>query len=158
MTGLFLGQALIRRRGEPALNMRDILRRRGAITSVSIGQPTSVAQGMRARGKTVPPMRQIFAMVDTGASVSAIEDSVAKSLGLTKTGAMYIAGVAGAGQRPVYAAQIHVGPPAGPRYDPLQLAGVNFGAPDFSLLIGRDILADLELSYLGKQGKFSLTA
>jgi len=153
---LSLGQVIVPRRGA-TLNMRDVLRQRGAITTVSIGYPKSVADGLRARGKTVPPARIISAMIDTGASISAIEDSVARSIGLVRTGATYIAGVGGASQRPIYSASIFVSPPSGVRYDPIQIAGVTFGSPQFSMLIGRDILSDLALSYAGKQGRFSLT-
>lgn len=151
-----LGEVVVPRRGA-TVNTRDVLRQRGAITTVSIGYPKSLADGLRARGKPVPPPRTISAMIDTGASISAIEDSVAKSIGLVKTGATYITGVGGASQRPIYSAQIFVSPPSGIRYDPIQIAGVTFGSPQFSMLIGRDILSDLALSYMGKQGKFSIT-
>jgi len=156
MRSSFLGEVLLRRRGGPELNLRDVLRRRGAILSVSTGHPTSVAAGLRAAGKPVSAPRTLQAMIDTGASVSAIDGSAARAIGLVKTGETFIAGVGGTSRMPVYATRISF--PGGPKYDPIQLAGVSLGSGEFSILVGRDILSDMDLSYLGKLGKFTLTA
>lgn len=153
-TPAFLGQSALR--GTPIFDFRATLRRRGAITNVIVMPPSSVVAALKKSGKPIPKARTIPAMIDTGASITAIDEAVARSIGLTQTGSTTVAGVTGVSQRPIFGAELRLSEPVRVKWDPAQIVGVLLGNPSFSMLIGRDLLSDLALNYQGKQGKFSL--
>jgi len=142
--------------GAPAAgSVPELLRSKGALIQVRIGNASVIAAKMREQGSQVPPPKAIMAMIDTGASISAIDSSVAASLGLSQTGSVQVGGVGGVSQQPVFAAAIEFTDPV-ISYDPLSLSGASLGAPDFQLLIGRNILCQMILTYDGPRGRFSL--
>lgn len=130
-------------------------RKRGAILPVQVGIPTALAQQMQAQGQTPPPPEEIQAMVDTGASISAINVSVAQRLGLPVTGSMKIGGATGVADQPVYSALFRIPDPF-VEWDPMQIAGATLTNTPFDILVGRNILCNMTLSYDGKSGRFSL--
>lgn len=130
-------------------------RKRGAILPVQVGIPSSLAAQMTAQGQTPPPPEEIPAMVDTGASITAIDVGTAQRLGLQPTGSIDIAGATGAGQQPLYAALLRIPDPF-IEWDPMTLAGAQLPGAPFQILIGRNVLCSMTLSYDGKSGRFSL--
>lgn len=134
----------------------DILKSRGALLEVQIGVPASVASGIAARGGAVPTPKTLVAMIDTGASITAVVPSVANAIGLVQTGAIQLGGIGGTSMRPVYAASMGFGDPSIPKLDPIQIAGADLPTEDFHVLIGRDVLKYLVLNYDGPRGMFSL--
>jgi len=133
----------------------ELLRSKGALIDLRIGNATLIANQMKSEGKQVPEPQAIVAMIDTGASISAIDSSVAASLGLQQTGSVQVGGVGGMSQQPVFAASLEFAEPK-IAYDPLSLSGSSLGAPDFQMLIGRNILCQMILTYDGAQGRFTL--
>lgn len=133
----------------------ELLRSKGALVDIRIGNATLIANQMKIEGKQVPEPKAIVAMIDTGASISAIDSSVAASLGLQQTGSVQVGGVGGMSQQPVFAASLEFTDPK-IAYDPLSLSGSSLGAPDFQMLIGRNILCQMILTYDGAQGRFTL--
>lgn len=145
----------------------------GALRSPQLGAgPSSLTKSLRARGPILPvqiglpqaakeagaegTMEEIQALVDTGASITAVNMSVAARLGLIATGSVQIGGVTGSSQRPVYGARI-VMPEPGFTFDPVQIVGADLNAPDFELLIGRNLLCSMMMTYDGPRGQFALT-
>lgn len=134
----------------------EVLKTRGALLEVKLGIPASVAAGMTSRGTTVPAPKTVLALIDTGASISALSQDVADASGLIQTGMVQLGGIGGTGMRPVYAASIGFGDPKIPAVDPVQIAGVDLPSKDFHFLIGRDILRYLVMTYDGPRGVFAL--
>lgn len=121
------------------------LAQQGAIVQVTVGPPSAGGGGQQ---------QQLQAMIDTGASISGITLQAAQQLGLQAVGSTQLGGVGGTSQAPIYAAALAV-PQFNVSVDPLQIAGVSAGLP-VDMLIGRDILRNLILTYYGVRGNFTL--
>jgi predicted aspartyl protease len=150
---MFLGRS---RLGQaPSADLIEEFRRRGPVLPVQIGIPTAMAKQLEAEGQTVPPPEEIPALVDTGASITAINIETAQRLGLQVTGSMRIGGATGSADQPVYAARVKIPDPF-IEFDPIQLPGAQLSGTPFQMLIGRNILCSMMLSYDGRKGRFSL--
>lgn len=143
----FLGQAS---------NLVESLRTRGPILPIQVGIPQSAEASIRQNGDTPGTIEEVQALVDTGASITAINTATAARLGLIATGSVQVGGVTGVAQRPVYGARI-VMPEPGFTFDPVQIVGADLGAPDFEVLIGRNLLCSMMMTYDGPRGQFALT-
>lgn len=136
---------------------RGPLEERGAILEVSVAQPALVAERLRAEGRPVPEPSVIRALVDTGATISGLDNRVAGRLGLVQTGSVTLAGIGGTTEQPVYSAAVGFPALAAPGLDPARLAGTSLGSADFEMLLGRDILRHLVMTYDGPREMFTLT-
>lgn len=135
--------------------MVEQLRTKGPVLSVQVGIPKALADQMVAQGQTPPPPEEILALVDTGASITAINTATAERLGLQATGAINVGGATGVSQMPLYAAMLRISEPF-IEWDPMTISGSNLGHAPFEMLIGRNVLCNMTLAYDGKQGRFSL--
>jgi hypothetical protein len=127
----------------------------GALVEVMISAPDSVVAAMKAQGQAVPPAQKVVLMVDTGASITGIRDSVAVAAGLTATGSVQVGGVAGTQNSAIYAAKLSL-PKYNIDFDAVQIAGFQLpGQQDIDGLLGRDLLEKLTLVYNGPTGDFS---
>lgn len=133
----------------------EILRTKGMLLRVRVGSASSIAGQQQSSGTTPQAPEEIVAMIDTGASISAIDVAVAARLGLVQTGSVQVGGVGGMSQQPVFAAALEI-PDAGVTFDPLMLSGAQLGAPDFQMLVGRNLLCQMILTYDGANGQFAL--
>jgi hypothetical protein len=131
------------------------LRKRGPILPVQIGIPAVLAAQMQAQGQTPPPPEEIQALVDTGASITAINVATAQRLGLQATGSIQIGGATGVSDMPLYAAMFRIPDPF-IEWDPMTLAGAQLSGTPFEILVGRNVLCNMTMAYDGKQGRFSL--
>lgn len=136
---LFLGQVRLAQ-GDPSTNLAV----NGAILQVEVTPP-----GGGGGGQTYS------AMIDTGASITCINMSLAQTLGLQQVSSTLLGGVGGSSEAPIYAAALKV-PQFGVTVDPVQIAGVNNPLPGVDMLIGRDILRQLHLDWHGGNGAFTL--
>lgn len=149
-----LGPARLAQAGLPAgmmpsptpANAADQLTQNGAIVQVTLTKPAAGGGGTPVT---------LNAMIDTGASISTIQDSVAQKAGLQQTGSTELSGVGGAQTSPIYAAALAI-PQFGVTVPAVEVASVQNPFPGVDMLIGRDILANLELDYHGLQGAFSI--
>jgi hypothetical protein len=141
--------------GEGFAEVAEQLRKRGPILPVQIGIPSALAAQMQAQGQTPPPPEEIPALIDTGASITAINVATAQRLGLQATGSIQIGGANGVADQPLFAAMVRIPDPF-VEWDPMTLAGSNLTGVPFEILIGRNVLCNMTFSYDGKSGRFSL--
>lgn len=121
------------------------LAQNGAILQVQIGSPNG--------GTPIT----IQAMIDTGASISTINSTVAQNAGLQQTGETQLGGVGGVQDSAIYAAAVTL-PDYNITVNPVQVASVPGQLPaPADMLIGRDILENLVMTYDGGSGQISLT-
>jgi aspartyl protease len=132
------------------------LRQDGAIVQVQIQVPESYAAQLQARGQSIPPAQVVRGMIDTGASISTVSEAVATAAGLQQVGSVPIGGVGGMSTRPIYSTYFGL-PEYDVAVDPIEVASVNLPVGAFDVLLGRDVLKALQLTYTGPHGLFALT-
>lgn len=135
----------------------------GPILGAFVAVSASRRQALADAGQPIPPLQQIRALIDTGASCTCIDPSILSALSLTPTGsvAMHTPSTAGT---PVNCDQYDVGmliPAAAPNHNPFFLPTLAVTASELSVLgiqalIGRDILADCFFTYNGSMGLYTL--
>lgn len=152
-----------RRRGHPLPYLGQTynqaverLRQDGALVNVQIQVPEALVKQLKAAGRPVPPPQVVRGMVDTGASISTVNDAVAAAAGLQQVGSVPLGGVGGMSTRPIFSAYFGL-PEYGVAVDPIEIAGVTIPAHGFDVLVGRDVLRALHLDYAGPRGTFGLT-
>ena len=123
----------------------------GPIISVSITQPSKIAQIMLTQKKTVPSIN-IQALIDTGASGCIITDEIAGKLGLIQTGFQNITSVQDQQKRPRYFARIIF--PWGKAID-VPVASCPMKG-NTQCLIGRDVMVHWNLIYNGLTGQITI--
>ncbi len=104
----------------------------------SVAQPMSVGD--------------ILALVDTGATESCIDSSVADELGLVRVDTISMSGISGQVALPVYLARIEV--PALQTHMLGRFTGVHLvvGGQPYGALLGRSFLRNYTMTYEGRSG------
>jgi predicted aspartyl protease len=130
---------------------------RGPVVEVSISVVEAVSRPILQAGGTVPAPVTGFALIDTGASHTCVDDDVANTLRLPVVGVANMTSATEANsQRNLYPIQIDfVGwnvKMASPR-----AMGANLKPQGLVALIGRDVLKSAILVYNGPMGSFSLS-
>jgi predicted aspartyl protease len=121
---------------------------------VSVEQ--SMAQALLQQGQAVPPPKTGFALIDTGASFTCIDDQAAKDLGLPIIDVASISSASHAQhQCNVYPVQISI-PPMLILQSPRTI-GAALAAQGLLVLIGRDVLQHCLLVYNGGTGSITLS-
>ena len=97
-------------------------------------------------------------MVDTGASVTAVDEGVCRQLGIKPTDQMKTAHAGGEEVRACYPVQITFpGSPLPSFTSPRTLCvDLQFGKSPYVLLVGRDLLARLKYVYNGPAGRIEI--
>lgn len=130
------------------------LQMRGPVLQVTVSIEQNAAKALLAQGKTVPS-KTGFALIDTGASNTCIDDQSPKELGLPviDVGSMQSASHE---KHPcnVYPVQI-VTPVV--TLNAARTMGANLTPQGLLVLIGRDVLAACNLFYNGPAGQFTLS-
>jgi hypothetical protein len=121
-------------------------------------------QTLQQLGQPIPPPQMIRALIDTGASISAVEPSVLTALGLTPTGEMEIHTPSTGGvpvKTPTYDVRLAIlsGRPGDTHFisDTVQITASSLAVQGIQALIGRDILARCILFYNGADSMFTLS-
>lgn len=143
------------RLGQAAGSAAEALRASGPIVTVHVGPASQVEARVRSEGGRPAGAVAVQALIDTGASITAINVSRGTEIGLLQTGVAQIGGVGGLSQQPVFAAALHFDDPF-ITYDPIEIVGANMGGSGFDVLIGRNILCQMILTYDGRSGTFKL--
>jgi hypothetical protein len=108
---------------------------------------------IRDAGGRIPPHQNCFALIDTGASRTCIDERFARSLQLTQWEPVQIKTLAGLSIRAQYRARLGIG---STHYD-ITMAGADLASQGLDALIGTDVLSDCVLVYSGVSGQFTLS-
>ena len=135
----------------------------GPVVRAAIMLSTARSQMLGAAGTAVPTPQNIYALIDTGASISGVDPRVLTALGITPTGATEIVSSTSQGAGisvPTY--DVCIGIYATRQGDlhfiseTVQVTATNLTGRGFRALIGTDILQKCILHYNGADGFFSL--
>ncbi len=129
---------------------------KGIVVNVEIGIDLATAEALRACAQPVPNSIPCSALVDTGSSILAIDQSLAQSLNLVKRG-IYVAHTAnGPRQCSLYAVALSFPATNLKSYNIIQASEVDLSAQPFKCLIGREVLRHWHLHYNGETGTISI--
>jgi predicted aspartyl protease len=133
----------------------DLLQMQGLLLQVEINVTEALGQVLISQNQPIPTGETGRALVDTGASICAVDEAAALRLGLQPIGQANISGIAGSQIHNVYVAKITFPGTPIPALD-LKLAGSDLAGQQLLLLIGRDILRSCVLIYNGPLGCYTL--
>jgi predicted aspartyl protease len=140
-----------------ALTGSQALQGRGPVVEVSIGIESSAGSGLLQKGQQLPTPKTGFALIDTGASNTCIDEKTAEEMGLPVIDVAKMSSASHAGiDQNVYPIQITI---AGSilQFNVPRAMGGALGAQGLIALIGRDVLQFCTLFYNGITGQITLS-
>ena len=136
---------------------QKVLESRGPILQVNLSVASAFADQLLKENKPVPQAITGFALLDTGASCTCIDDDAAKKLGLPVIDKVKMSSAShNESEKNVYPAIIEVlGMPMKINAD--RVIGASLAAQDLLVLFGRDLLSNFTLFYNGANGEFTIS-
>lgn len=128
----------------------------GPCVQVLIGLASSMVQTLTQNGQTVPVPQAGRALIDTGASITCIDDDLAKKLGLPVLDVVQMVSASHTTPANVYPVQIEV-VGVGISVQVLRCMGAKLSQQGIAALIGRDFLVNGLLVYNGVVGAITLS-
>ncbi|HEY2496830.1 MAG TPA: aspartyl protease family protein [Candidatus Angelobacter sp.] len=120
-------------------------------------------KALEAAGKPHPEAQKVRALIDTGASITGVDPTVLKALGISQTGEAEIHTPSTGGtpvKVPTYDVTIGIyeGRPGQGHFisDTIQVTETDLSRHGFQVLIGTDVLAKCLFHYNGAEGFFTL--
>ena len=139
--------------GQPSA---EALVRTGAVLNVAISVHPALAASLDREGRIAPAPLTGLALIDTGATMTAIDHNVASQLDLAPVGIIQTGTAGGRMDCFLYPVRITF-PDAGlPGADLTHAAGCDLAGQGYLALIGRDLLANFVLTYNGPLGQIIL--
>ena len=140
------------------------LRMSGPVIPVQIEIPSALADRLQQAGQTIPAPVSGLALVDTGASVSAVDAGCIQQLGVQPVGMVTVGTAGGPQQQMLYPGRFSFPGTNLPSLDFSSLLGADLAAQGVAgprtgplvALLGRDLLEHFVLVYNGPQGLFTL--
>jgi aspartyl protease len=135
----------------------------GPVLEVQIEIPSVLAQSLQAANSPIPNSVTGIALIDTGASITSIDVSIATRLGLNPNGIAMVGTAGGAQQQPTYQARLSFPGTALPGFEHPKVLGCNLtgqmvmNQQPIIALIGRDYLLHCVFVYSGGAGAWSLS-
>ena len=135
----------------PAALLRDL----GLLLPIEIHLPVALANLYVGQNKPIPPPAIGLALVDTGATVSAVDEKYLTALGLQPMGQGQVSTPAGKQFQNIYLVQMAF---PGTPMPTLQwrVLGMHFQHGKTIALIGRDFLVNCVLTYNGLMGSYTI--
>lgn len=128
----------------------------GPKLAVEIHVPTALASQLAQQGGPVPSPITGYALIDTGASISAVDDAVIKNLGVSPVGVTQVLTPSGTAQQNQYPVRfVFPGTPL-PAIETTHAIGSVLQPQGILALIGRDVLAHFVFTYNGPGGFITL--
>jgi len=128
----------------------------GPRLDVEVHVPKPLATLLSQQGKPIPKPAPGLALIDTGASITAVDDSVITSLGVQPVGVTTVHTPSGSAQQNQYSVRF-IFPRSGlPALSVAQAIGSVLQPQGIVALIGRDALNSLIFVYNGPAGMITL--
>lgn len=135
----------------------------GLILKVSLNFSKPKLDAITAAGQTIPQWSTVDFLIDTGASMTTIDAAVAAAHGLQSHG-FTLMHTASSGGVPVncktYDVALYIpgmGSTVGYFVEAIPVVESDFSAHSFKGLLGRDVLANCVLTYIGQSNAFILS-
>jgi hypothetical protein len=130
------------------------LQQNGPIIEVQVAIPSALEQLFVRQNQPVPPPVRGRALIDTGATMSSVDDTAIRSLGVSPVGLINTGTAGGPQLQSMYPARFMLG--VGWTFEFSRVTGSNLTGTGLIALIGRDVLSRTVLVYNGTMGVFSL--
>jgi hypothetical protein len=140
---------------EDLINPRG-LTTNGLIIDVTIDLNKVFKQVLTELGRPIPPPMITKGLIDTGCSITSIDQSIAESLNLPSQGKVKVYTAAGPSTSYAYEVGIFFGPLLEGRPS-WRVHSARLSNPQFKVLIGRDIMESWAITYNGSFGYFSIS-
>jgi len=142
-------------RGDSPANAAG-LQLEGPKIAIEIAVPAVLADFLVRSGLPVPAARKGFALIDTGASITAVDEDVVASLGIQPIGQMKLSTASQSRSAWLYAARLTCSGMAIPVLEVLDIVGCTLQPQGFIALLGRNFLRTVVLVYDGPAGFFTI--
>lgn len=123
----------------------------GPIVQAEVAIPSALEQTLRQTNQPVAAPARGMALIDTGAGISAVDDSVIRSLGVSPIGLTTVGTAGGSQQQNLYPARFIL-PELSLVVEFSMVLGSNLSGQGIHALIGRDVLSRMVLVYNGPIG------
>ena len=128
----------------------------GPRVAVTITPLQDQIQTLSEQGKDIPEPVTGFALIDTGASVTCVDQEAAAKAGLVTVGSAHLTSATHTNETvPVYAGRLTI--PGLGEFKTLQAFGAKLAPLGFTALIARDVLMGCVLVYNGIDASFSIS-
>jgi len=135
----------------------QVLLARGPVVQVALSLAQALGAQIVQRGGTLPPPQAGWALIDTGASATCIDDAIAQQMQLPVIDVVQVASASHAAtQQNVYPAHLEV-LGANVQIEVSRAVGAALASQGIIALIGRDVLRQCILHYNGPVGSFTLS-
>lgn len=132
------------------------LRIRGPALHAEIFIPQALAAVLQQTQQPLPVPHVGLVLIDTGASISAVDEQVLQGLGLSPTGVIQVVTPSGSAQQPQYDCEISFPGTPIPTLPFNSVAGSQLSGLGYSALLGPDVLRYFQLVYNGFEGMWTL--
>jgi predicted aspartyl protease len=135
-----------------------VLQHVGPLLHVAVAVHPQHAERLITQGQQPPEAVTGLALIDTGASITAVDEAVCRKLGLTPTSVVPMSHAGGSEQRNCYSIQIlFPGAPLPPITIPLAAScNLSAGLQPYIVLLGRNLLARMKMVYNGPRGRIEI--
>jgi len=141
--------------GQSSISASNALQFLGPVIPVQIAVPSALEQQLKHMNQQVPSPIAGDALIDTGATISAVDDSVIRELGVAPIDLANVGTGAGLNQQSIYPARFIVSN-IGLGIEFSQVLGSNLKSARIIALLGRDVLSRMILIYNGKAGRLTI--
>ena len=143
------------------IHVPDFLAGAGPALQVEVNLPQPLIEFLSEQGKSIPAPSTGIALIDTGASMTCVDESVLAKLGINAVGLVSLGTAAGYVQRPLFPAKVTFPEPKLivdlSRVVAVDLHGQTIMKLPLIALVGRDILRMCQFIYDGSGGFFTLS-
>lgn len=130
------------------------LQARGPVAQVNIAVSAAAETALTGAGEAVPPPVQVAALIDTGASVTAISQGIAQQLGLQPVGVLPVTTPSSLrADMPLYAIRVVLNNVV---FEVTAIEATALAAQGIGALLGRDVLRQAVFIYIGYANEFTI--
>lgn len=129
---------------------------RGPALAVEVALPETLAAALTTRSIPLPASQPGSALIDTGASVTAVDMEILQRLNLTPVGSGAVITPSGTETQGVYVVRLTFPGTPIPPLDPMPVLGSQLQGFSHIVLLGRDLLRGALMIYDGAHGHWTI--